>query len=162
MHVEIVELPPVKVAAMRYTGPYGEEIGVFWDKTFGPWLRESGLLGSPCYGIGLDDPHSTPPEQCRYDACVEVPDNFKPFGGVELTTLPGGHYAMTKFHGAAEAIGPVWEKLFTDWLPQNGYEWDARPCFEYYPRNWQPDPCGNTFACDLYLAIKPRQSGLAS
>jgi DNA gyrase inhibitor GyrI len=34
MKVAIVTLPPVRIATMRKTGPYGPEIGQFWMQTF--------------------------------------------------------------------------------------------------------------------------------
>ncbi len=76
MDVNIVTLPPARIAYMRHIGPYGAGINRFWAETFLPWRIAQGLDQSPCYGIGHDDPHITAPEQCRYDACVEVPEDF--------------------------------------------------------------------------------------
>jgi len=154
MQVEIVELPPVKIAYMRQIGPYGPAIGEFWDKAFTPWLVANGLLGEPCYGIGHDDPSITPPDKCRYDACVEVPADFVPSGrAVNLGSLPGGRYAVARFYGNPQSIGDVWIELYRDWLPRSGFQCDVRPCFEYYPRNWKPDPATGQFGCDLCMPL---------
>lgn len=153
MQVEIVEFLTVKVAYMRQIGPYGPKVGEFWRDAFAPWLEANGLLGQPCYGIGHDDPSVTPPENCRYDACVEVPEGFVPSGRVNVTTLPGGRYAVTKFHGNPATIGDTWIELFRDWLPKSGLRCDGRPCFEYYPRNWQPDSDGVSFTCDICIPV---------
>lgn len=153
MQVEIVDFPAVKVAYMRQIGPYGPKIGAFWRDTFSPWLAANGLLDRPCYGIGHDDPSVTPPEHCRYDACVEVPEDFVPSGRVNVADLPGGRYAVTKFQGNPETIGDAWMELFRDWLPSSGMRCDARPCFEYYRPTGKPDPEGDSFTCDICIPV---------
>ena len=77
MNVTLKTLPPARVAYLRYTGPYGPEIGTFWRETVAPWMIENNLLNRVRYGIGHDDPSTTPPQYCRYDACVEVPVDFR-------------------------------------------------------------------------------------
>jgi len=154
MQVKIVELPAVKVAYMRHIGPYGPKIGEFWRTAFAPWLNANGLLGEPCYGIGLDDPSVTPPEKCRYDACVEVPREFTAGGRVNTAELPGGLYAVTTFQGQPETIAATWVAMFRDWLPKSGYQCDARPCFEYYGRNWSKNAETGEFSCDVCVPVR--------
>ncbi|WP_028447405.1 AraC family transcriptional regulator [Chitinimonas koreensis] len=155
MDVKLVELAPVKVAYLRYIGPYGPGIGVFWRETVGPWLRANGLEGRACYGIGLDDPSVTPPEKCRYDACVEIPDGFVPGGAALPATLPGGRYAVTTFRGAPATIGAAWIELCGAWLPGSGLQYDARPSFEYYAPEGRTDPVTGEFSCELCIPVKP-------
>jgi hypothetical protein len=78
MNVTLITLPPARVVYLRYTGPYGPEIGTFWRETVAPWIIENNLLNRVRYGIGHDDPSTTPAQYCRYDACVEVPADFEP------------------------------------------------------------------------------------
>ena len=73
MKIEIVERQPVRVAYQRYIGPAGVGVGRFWRATVAPWLADHGLLDCPRYGVSLDNPTETPSDQCRYDACVELP-----------------------------------------------------------------------------------------
>ena len=73
MKIEVVERPTVRVAYRRHTGPFGEHLGRFWRNSVAPWMAEHGVLDCPRYGVSLDDPANTPPEKCRYDACVELP-----------------------------------------------------------------------------------------
>jgi AraC family transcriptional regulator len=155
MQVDIVEFPSVKVAYMRHIGPYGPQIGQFWREAFGPWMQATGLFGEPCYGIGLDDPCLTSPDKCRYDACVEVPADFAADGRINVATLPGGRYAVTKFRGNPQTIGDTWMRMFRDWLPKSGFQCDARPCFEYYPRNWTANAMPDNFSCDICVPIRP-------
>ncbi len=98
MNVELITRPPVTVAYLRYTGPFGAPVGAFWNTQVAPWITAHNLWSHPRYGISHDDPSITAPEQSRYDACVEVPEDFVPDGGFLKTVLPGGRYAAMKFH----------------------------------------------------------------
>jgi AraC family transcriptional regulator len=156
MKVAIVTLPPVRIATMRKTGPYGPEIGRFWLETFRPWLREQGLLGEPTYGIGHDDPATTPAQDCRYDAGVEVDADFVAPIGVFVTLLPGGVNAVAGFSGQAWEVPGAWRWLLHEWLPASGHAADfSRPCTEYYPRDWRAEADGS-FACELRLPLSAR------
>ena len=152
MDVAIVTLPPVRIATLRKIGPYGPEIGRFWGEVVTPWLERQGLLGEPTYGIALDDPSTTPPQDCRYDAGVEVGEDYAAPAGTAITVLPGGTYAVAQFAGQAWEIPAAWQTLFREWLPASGYTCDARPCMEYYPRNWRMEADGS-FACELRMPV---------
>jgi AraC family transcriptional regulator len=154
MNVEIVELPAANIVYMRHIGPYGPSVSAFWKQAFIPWMQANGLTDRACYGIGHDDPSITPPEKCRYDACVEVDEGFIPSGNAVSARLPGGRYAVTKFQGRAADIGDAWTELFRDWLPSSGLQCDSRPCFEHYPRDTQFDPETGVFTCDICIAVR--------
>lgn len=141
MQVEIKILAPQRVVSMRHIGPYGPGLTDFWRERFLPWVQAAGLPLRPSYGIGLDDPHITPPERCRYDAAMQVDADFvlPPDGAASLAMLPGGRYAVARFEGRGDEIGPAWTELFRGWLPSSGLRCDDRPCFEYYG---EPD-CGD-------------------
>lgn len=155
MNVTLVDRPPALIAYLRYTGPYGESIAQFWQQTVFPWLRENSLLGQPRYGISHDDPSITEAGRCRYDACVEVPANFASQNGGLTATIPGGRYAILHFKGTAEEIGAAWDSLLRDWLASSGLQLDARPCFEYYPRDSCHDPQTGIFGCDICIPVAP-------
>ncbi|MCP4748024.1 MAG: hypothetical protein GY874_18090, partial [Desulfobacteraceae bacterium] len=44
--------------------------------------------------VGWDNPEVTPPEKCRYDACITVPEQTKVDGEVGLQKIPSGSYAV--------------------------------------------------------------------
>ena len=88
MDVKIIEMPAVPVAYLRYKGPYGAAIGDFWMEVFAPWQQAAGLQGRTTYGVAVDDPATTPPEECRYDACVEVEPGYQPQAPARLAELP--------------------------------------------------------------------------
>jgi AraC family transcriptional regulator len=155
MEVSIIERQPVKVAYLRYVGPYGEPIAKFWQDVVFPWMVANDLLGRPRYGVSHDDPGITAPEQCRYDACVEVSQPLAAPGKALTTTIPGGKYAVAKFRGTAGQIGGAWNQLLREWLPASGLQLDARPFFEYYAPDAAYDPKTGIFTCDLAIPVAP-------
>jgi len=155
MKVKVVQRTPVIVAYQRHIGPYGREIGEFWQRIVYPWVAANDLLGRARYGISLDDPGVTEPEKCRYDAGVEVSAAQPAPNGALVATLPGGRYAMTAFHGSSDQIGALWQALLRDWLPQSGMQLDARPFFEYYPIDARYDTARGLFSCELAVPVAP-------
>lgn len=154
MNVTLKEISPARVAYMRYIGPYGMGIGTFWRETMAPWMIENNLLQRVRYGIGHDDPFTTPPEKCRYDACVEVPDSFSASEQAAVTTLPGGLYAIAQFKGKGPEIADAWTELCRDWLPKSAMQFDARPCFERYPVEAQYDEQTGVLECEICIPVK--------
>jgi AraC family transcriptional regulator len=155
MNVKLEDLPPVTIAYLRYTGPYGAAVGAFWRNAYLPWAAAHNLLDRVRYGISHDDPSITAPEQCRYDACCEVPSDFIATENPFKTTLPGGRYATLRFMGTSDQIGAAWAALMRDWLPSSGLQLDARPCFECYPRDAAYDPQTGAFECDICIPVMP-------
>src|SRR5690242_18234039 len=134
MKIDIVERRPVRVACLRYTGPFGEPLGRFWRHTVLPWLADHGLNDCPRYGVIVDDPVRTPPANCRYDACVELPPGLSLPDTAE-TTLHGGRYATTYFKGMGAQIGSAWGVFCESALSAPGNRLDeSRPAFEHMPR----------------------------
>ena len=155
MSVKVMDLPFKKVAYFRRFGPYGFDIPMFWKKIVDPWLRENGFDNVSCYGVVYDDSAITPPEKCRYDACVEVPDDYIATDNAMPATLPGGKYAVAAFRGLPEMISDAWSELFRGWLPNSSFQCDARPLFTRFRRNMQSAPDTAPFQCDLCLPIRP-------
>lgn len=153
MRIEITERQPVRVAYLRYTGPFGDPLGRFWRATVSPWLAEHGMLDCPRYGVTLDNPMNTPPEKCRYDACVELPRGMTLPNSGE-TTIPGGRYAVTHFKGTGADIGAAWGAFVGAVLSNPANRMDpARHPLEHYPRGAHYDPKTRVFSCELCLPL---------
>lgn len=60
-------------------------------------------------------------------ALAEVNDTAPLPEGFEYVHLPGGLYAVFDHKGRSPEI---FQRIFTEWLPQSGYELDHRPHFE--------------------------------
>jgi AraC family transcriptional regulator len=155
MKVTIVDRQPTTVAYLRHVGPYGQEISDFWIKTVDPWMETNGLYGKPRYGISHDDPGITAPDKLRYDAAVEVPENFSGAGNHQMTVIPGGKYAVGKFKGTDGEVGEAWAWMLRDWLPGNNMQLDSRPFFERYPVEATYDSKTGDFECEICIPVTP-------
>ena len=155
MNVKLVDRKEARVAYLRYTGPYGQGISQFWQREVYPWMITNDLLDKPRYGVSHDDPKVTAPEQCRYDACLEVSEDVVVTAPALITTIAGGRYAMLEFRGKDEEIGEAWAALIRDWLPLSGLQLDARPSFEYYPVDASYDPETGIFECEIHIPVAP-------
>ena len=153
LEVSIITRPSVRIAYLRYQGPFGEPLGRFWQDKVAPWLAAQNLLHAPRYGVSQDDPEITRAEQCRYDAGAEVDRNFVPSNDAQIAVLPGGLYASTKFRGTSAEIPETWERILREWLPSSGYQLDARQCFEFYPPDGEYDEKTGAFTSELCIPI---------
>ena len=153
MRIDVIDRAPARVAYQRYTGPFGEPLARFWRARVTPWLAEHGLLDCPRFGVPLDDPSRTPPEQCRYDACVELPSGLSLPDAPEAT-LAGGRYAVTHFKGTGADVGAAWAEFMRECLADPSRRIDlTRPPFEHYPRGALVDARTGVFACELCLPL---------
>lgn len=153
MQVKLIDRDPVPVAYLRHTGPYGPEISRFWMKKVAPWMEANNLFGRDRYGISLDDPIVTKPDQCRYDACVTSPADQVIAGNSHRKVIPGGRYACLAYEGTGADIGAAWDALLRDWLPKSGLQLDSRPFFEHYPVDGRYDPKTGAFTCDICVPV---------
>lgn len=155
MDVKVIDLPAARVAYHRHIGPYGPAIGAFWGRVVGPWVQSHGLGQALCYGVGYDDPTVTPADKCRYDACVTVPDDFTAAGSADITTLPGGRYAVGHYEGQTADIADAWTWMTRNWLPSSGLQCDDRPCFEMFRPDLAFDPQTGAISCDICIPVRP-------
>jgi AraC family transcriptional regulator len=155
MEVTLIDRQPTHIAYLRKTGPYGPELARFWQETVYPWMATNQLLDLPRYGICLDDPETTAPEQCRFDAGVEVAPDRVLSGSPLRTVLPGGRYAVHRFRGTGPEVAAAWKAFTRDWLPGSGLQPDARPFFEYYPPDAPFDPVTGVFEAHLHVPVAP-------
>ncbi len=89
--VEIKNFPGCRVACVRQIGPYGPTLQDAWTRST-KWAGKNGLLGpeTAALGISWDNPELTPPERCRYDACVVLPEDFQNPGAPTVTKVCPG------------------------------------------------------------------------
>jgi AraC family transcriptional regulator len=154
--IELRTIPATRVAYMRHIGPYGSRgITDMWQR-FESWCAAKGLT-SPrrrMYGVAQDNPNITPPERTRYDACVEVEDDFEPSFEVGVQTIRGGRYACTPFFGTAGEIQAAWVKFLGKTMPDAGHQHDVAPAMEIYEPGFAVDPKTGAFACTLCMAVR--------
>lgn len=154
MKVEILNRKPTPIVYLRHTGPYGESLGMFWQRTVYPWMVVNGLLPQERYGISHDDPNVVAAASCRYDAGCEAPHApLAAPGDSHSTTIPGGKYAALSFSGTIGEIEAAWTAMLRDWLPSSGLQLDGRPMFEYYPQDSKYDAASGVFDCKLCVPV---------
>lgn len=132
----LVYLRPAHLIAFRAKGPYSSSAAAAWKQMF-DWLSRRGLRGKVHrgYGMALDDPRRVPPAECRYDACIEVPEAM-PAGELEMLLpqrLPGGPYVRLRCVGPHSELGATAKKLREQWSGQHGMHiCPRRPMLEIY------------------------------
>ncbi|MHB8072351.1 DNA gyrase inhibitor [Desulfosporosinus fructosivorans] len=134
MHVNIETIPSFSIAYIRQVGAYGAEN----IRTMGQlkhWAKANNLMNSKAviFGIAHDNPQTTPPENCRYDACLLLADkHFPASGNVQYGEITGGKYAIFTVKHTAEAVEQAWAEIFPV-LSESGYLPDTtRPILERY------------------------------
>ena len=151
------ELPDFFVVLKRYIGPYGSpQITGVWHELM-QWADTKGLIGKDTTALGVlrDDPFSTQPERCRYDACVVVLRDFTTSDQhYRVETVPGGRYLRYHFVGRSTDVDPAWDRVYREWLPESGYQPDDRPNLELYRPGSILDPVELTFRCELCVPLR--------
>ena len=151
MEFEVQELPAVRVAYLRYKGPYGAAIGEFWQEVVTPWLQAFRLSGRVTYGVALDDPNSTAPAECRYDACVAVDPGYTIVAPAKEGEIAAGRYAVARFEGTAGQMPAAWGAFFAK-VQQAGLACTGA-CWERYPADYKMDPDSGVFSCELCIPV---------
>lgn len=101
------------------------------------WMSANGLRGRVMLGYGMahDDPRTASATECRYDACIEIPEGMAPakFAELEPRRLPGGAYVRMRFVGPHSELGHAARKLREQWSAKHGMSICARrPLLEIY------------------------------
>jgi AraC family transcriptional regulator len=82
MNVQVTEMPEYHVCYVRQIGPYGPDSCGSANERLMHWAGPRGFAASGVnIGIAWDNPEITPPDKCRYDACLTVPVGTKGEGG---------------------------------------------------------------------------------
>lgn len=136
MSTGLVYLRPQTVCYVRVRGPYAISAKQAWDK-LAAWADVQGIRPSVRNGFGLvrDNPRIKAPADCRYDACIELPDGLIPEekSGVAMQLLPGGSYARHRHVGGLDGLRQAFGWLAKDWSASRGLMVDAnRPLIEIY------------------------------
>jgi AraC family transcriptional regulator len=157
LNVSVTTLPDFHTAFMRNVGPYGApQVPALWHRLLG-WAGTRGLVTPDrvTIGISYDDPSVTPPEKCRYDACIVIPAGMNPEPYANVKDVRGGMYAVAEYVGTAGEIIEAWHRMFSSWLPSSGYQPDNRDCFELYRGNAYVDQAKGVFKCDICIPVRP-------
>lgn len=154
MDVVILQLTPKRVVMLRHTGPY-DTIGPVFEQLWG-WVSSHGVPVNGMIGIYWDNPDFVEASQLRSAACVEVPPTFNiaDRDGLDLQIdhIAGGPYAMTRYVGPYEGLGPVWTE-FTNHIERNlRRQISDNPAFELYKNDPSETP-PDQLITELYMPV---------
>lgn len=166
MDVQVKTLEGVRVAYVRLqgyeAGQFSHKIDSAFNKTRN-WLDARGLISNEtmCMGIFYDHTSITPNEMRRYDAAVTIPKHIQMGSvGVDIQDVPDGQYATCRVEvnqAEESARNDVMEKLdhafqfiMEDWIHQNGYQLEDKPCLEVYVST------SPNIVMEAYVPISPK------
>jgi len=97
------------------------------------WAGERNLLTESAILLGIpqDNPAITPPENCRYDACIVLSEDQPLHDSVNVSEFSGGEYAVCIVDHTTEDVQRAWAELFPA-LQRSGYQMDDKPIVERY------------------------------
>lgn len=148
MKSKIETLPTYRVAYLRRVGPYGSANHEVMEK-LKAWAKEKKLLDSATiFAIPQDNPETTLPENCRFDACIVVSEEFQLDDTIMENELPGGRYLVYKVEHTTEEIQKAYKEIFSS-LQSNGYQFDNKPIMERYVGDMTSNPY-----CEICVPLK--------
>ncbi|WNS44869.1 GyrI-like domain-containing protein [Paenibacillus sp. MMS20-IR301] len=143
MNIQLEKIPATAIAYVRQTGPYGPANARAMEH-LKQWALENELLAGSAvlFGIPMDNPADTAPEDCRYDACISLPGasaqeasaaaGNRADDSIRYGLLSGGTYAILTIEHTAEAVARAWDGLIPA-LQGSGRQLDPmRPVMERY------------------------------
>lgn len=155
MNVTIIDFEETQIATFEHRGDH--ELLNDSVMRFIEWRKESGLSpvqSSRTFGIAYDNPHTTEPDEFRFDICGSVheaiPDNRF---GVVNRAIPAGRCARLRHLGSHQGIGADAIYLYRDWLPESGETLRDFPLFFHY-LNLITDVEEHELITDLYLPLQ--------
>jgi len=143
-------LPQYRIAYVRQVGPYGPANTQTMEK-LKKWAAERSLLEESAILLGIpqDNPETTLPADCRYDACIVLSEDYRIDDSISESKLPSGKYMVCKVKHTAEDLQKAWAELYP--ALQNGeYQMDNKPILERYTGKMLMDGF-----CEICVPIKP-------
>lgn len=103
MNRGLVYLRPTHLVFIRCTGDYAHSAPAAWTKLIA-WMDDAGVPRNDTtfYGIARGNPLKIPAENCRFDACIELPatlDGSSALDGVQRQRLPSGSFTRHRYVG---------------------------------------------------------------
>jgi AraC family transcriptional regulator len=115
--VEVIELEPFRVIALRNQGAYSE-LNLAYGRLFA-WLAEHADVSSVAsiWGVPHHDRRDVPASECIFDCCIATTTNVTPDHGVTCTMLGGGRFLIHRHVGSYDALEEAHDCLLRDVLP---------------------------------------------
>lgn len=134
MNIEVRELDRQRVCTLASERGYEPEaIYEAWDKLI-DWASNNGIKQDEQkrFAFAFDNPTVTPVDKCRYTASVVIGENVQVKSPFSQSEIPKGKYAVLYFKGSPEEAIKAQLGIYSDWLPDSGFEPDNFPMLEHY------------------------------
>ena len=120
------------LAYIRNIGKYGIENKNTMEK-LKEWAKKRNLFNKDAviFSIAQDNPETTFSENCRYDACIIISNDFVIDENVNECEFIGGKYAVFKIIHTSEEIQKTYMEIFQNVLKE-GLEIANKPIIEKY------------------------------
>ncbi|WP_075980125.1 AraC family transcriptional regulator [Bacillus massilinigeriensis] len=149
MKFKVETLPNYRIAYVRGVGPYGPANIKVMEK-LKKWAKEKNLFkSSVIFAIPQDNPETTLPENCRYDACIVISKDYQIDDSICESELSGGKYLIHQIKHTAEDIQKAYADIFQA-LQSTGYQIDNKPILERYTN----DMVNNGY-CEICVPVIP-------
>ena len=137
------------LAYIRNIGKYGIENKNTMEK-LKEWAKKRNLFNKDAviFSIAQDNPETTLPENCRYDACIIISNDYVIDENVNECEFIGGKYTVFKILHTSEEIQKVYTEIFQNVLKE-GLEIANKPIIEKYTISMVE----NNF-CEICVPIK--------
>ena len=134
MNVEVRECDRQRLCTLA--SERGYESGAIyqaWDKLI-DWATNNGIKQEEQerFAFAFDNPTITPVDRCRYSASVVVGEDVHIQFPFSQSEIPKGKYAVLYFKGSSEETIKAQLSIYSDWLPDSGFEPDNFPILERY------------------------------
>ena len=134
MNLSIEDIPYCRIAYIRQVGPYGQNNVQIMEQLKG-WARSKCLMDDHAIilGIAHDNPELVEPQNCRYDTCIVISDDYCIHDDyITKGFISGGKYAVFLICHTAEAVQSAWQVIFHELFTCNYQMDETRPILERY------------------------------
>ncbi len=134
MNIEVKELDSQHVCTLASEGGYDPEaIYKAWDKLI-DWAVHNGMSKEEQkrFAFAFDNPTVTPVDKCRYTASIVIAKNVQVKPPFSTAEIPKGKYAVLHYKGSPEEAINAQLGIYSEWLPDSGFEPDDFPMLERY------------------------------
>ena len=153
MNVKIVKKPAFSFYGIKRNfstvgGENFREIPMFWEEVMRDESFQEMIIHAKGDCVGACMPMNS---ETTFDYIIGAIGDFRS-EKYEQHSVPEGRWAVLEIVGKlSETIGPGWQYMMNEWLPESGETHDVRPEFEIYPGG---DPDGPDYRMEIWIPIK--------
>ncbi|WP_444996720.1 AraC family transcriptional regulator [Aliikangiella sp. IMCC44359] len=153
MKIKVKKLENQRVCTLTSKLGYKPE-GIYstWDQLI-DWANNNGIRNEEQkrFAFAYDNPTITPIDKCRYVASIVIDDKLSVNLPFETSIIPQGQYAVLYYKGSPDETLTAQLSIYSDWLPNSGFEPDNFPMLEHYLNDARVD---GYLEMEIYVKLK--------